>query len=94
MSNTFDFLMPLLDYVKTKAESFLDLYELGDCYNEIEKEVGEEFPLVANNMHYINYENYENYINRLLHNTIEKVSETKNKDWSIVKDEFLEHYLS
>lgn len=85
MSNKLDFCYPTLDYVRTKAKSFLEKNNLGDSYDGIETNAQKKYPCLA-------YP--KEYVNTLLGDTITSVAEERGEDWNTIRDEFSFHYLS
>lgn len=82
MSSNFDFVESLLAYVRKKAKNFLKEYNLDNAYDQIEQSANE------------NSASLSDYINKLLNETVSKVSEVTNKDWNTIREDFNSHYLS
>ena len=78
----FDFVPPLLDYVRGKAKSFLENHGVGCAYECIEQSAKENMSSVTD------------YINRLVNDTISEVVNSENKAWDKISEEFIIHYFS
>ena len=85
MSQVFDFTPPLLDYLRRKAKSFLEMHNLGDSFDGIEENAQKVSPSKLNPV---------NYINTLLNDTITTVADKRQEEWNTIREEFNSHYLS
>ncbi len=85
MSKEFDFIPPLLDYVRRKAKSFLEINNLGDAFDSIEENAQKASSTMSNS---------EIYINNLLNETITIVANKRQEEWNTIREEFNSHYLS
>ena len=85
MIKGFDFIPPLLDYVRRKAKSFLEKNNLGNTYDAIE-----------GNAEKVNSSLLDpaEYINTLLNDTVTAVADKRQEEWNTIREEFNSHYLS
>lgn len=80
--SSFDFVEPLLEYVKDKAKKFLEKHGIENEYVDIERNANE------------NKNSLEDYINSLLNSTVDAVAKKKYKSFKEIREEFNSHYLS
>ena len=80
--SSFDFVEPLLEYVKDTAKKFLEKHGIENEYVDIERNANE------------NKNSLEDYINSLLNSTVDAVAKKENKSFKEIREEFNSHYLS
>ncbi|AWX07304.1 hypothetical protein [Prevotella intermedia] len=80
--SSFDFVEPLLEYVKDKAKKILEKHGIENEYVDIERNANE------------NKNSLEDYINSLLNSTVDAVAKKENKSFKEIREEFNSHYLS
>lgn len=78
----FDFVPPLLEYVRGKAKSFLENHGVGYAYERIEQSANGNMTSVTD------------YINRLVNDTVSEVVNSENEEWDKISEEFTIHYFS
>ena len=82
MSNIFDFVQRVIEFVEKKAKSFLEKKGLGHLYDGIRQSAKENNTSVTD------------YINKILNDTINVVADNKKEDRNKLREEFNSHYLS